>query len=257
MCSSDLVGSGDELGRLAEDFNRLAVTLERNEQLRRAFMADISHELRTPLAVLRGELEAIEDGVRPMSPESVKSLQGEVATLGKLVDDLYELSLADVGALTYRKTALDLAEPLTQALEGFRERLVERRIALETVLPPAGTLTVLADPDRLRQLFNNLLENTVRYTDPGGRLRVEARCERGRVRIDFQDSAPGVPEELLPRLFERLFRVEGSRSRAGGGAGLGLAICRSIVQAHDGEIDARPSPLGGVWVHVSLPEYRG
>jgi len=250
------VGSGDELGRLAEDFNRLAVTLERNEQMRRAFMADVSHELRTPLAVLRGELEAIEDGVRPLSAESVKSLQGEVATLSKLVDDLYELSLADVGALTYRKSALDLAEPLRQVLDGFRERLAGRDIALEVDLPAAEPLTVLADPDRLRQLFNNLLENVVRYTDPGGRLRVQGRRERGKVRLDFQDSAPGVPDELLPRLFERLYRVEASRNRARGGAGLGLAICRSIVEAHEGEISARPSPLGGVWIAVSLPEYR-
>ncbi len=247
------VTSRDELGRLAEDFDRLAVALERTEQTRRAFMADISHELRTPLAVLRGELEAIEDGVRPFTPASVASLQAEVATLSKLVGDLYELSLADAFALVYRKEVVDLADVLPSALDATRERLAERHIALEADLGPAP---VLADGQRLRQLFLNLLENVVRYTDPGGRVRVVCRREGDRVRVDVQDSAPGVPEALLGRLFERLYRVEGSRSRAHGGAGLGLAICRSIVLAHDGEITARPSPLGGLWIAMSFPVAR-
>ncbi|MEW5792235.1 sensor histidine kinase efflux regulator BaeS [Thermithiobacillus tepidarius DSM 3134] len=247
------VGARDELGQLAEDFNRLAHTLESNEQMRRRFMADISHELRTPLAVLRGELEALEDGVRALTPASLQSLQAEVAILSKLVDDLYQLSLADMGALNYRKVPVDIAHLLQVALEAYRERLAARRIALETALPDAGSLRVLGDPERLAQLFNNILENTVRYTDPGGRLRVSCRRDADRVHIDFQDSAPGVPAELLPRLFERLFRMEGSRNRASGGAGLGLAISQRIVEAHDGEIRARPSPLGGLWIAVAFP----
>jgi two-component system sensor histidine kinase BaeS len=246
------VSSRDEIGALAQDFNSLAQTLERNEQLRRAFVADISHELRTPLAVLRGELEAIEDGVRPLSPESLESLQVEVETLTKLVSDLYDLSLSDVGALTYRKVEVDVVEVLELALNAFRSRLADRRIALDAHLPNQP-LIVFADEDRLRQLFTNLLENALRYTDPDGVVKVDCRQIGRRVEIDFQDSAPGVPDESLPRLFERFYRVESSRNRASGGAGLGLAICKNIVEAHEGTLTARASPLGGLWIGITLP----
>ncbi len=249
------VSSRDEIGRLSADFNRLALALEKNDQMRRAFMADVSHELRTPLAVLRGELEAIEDGVRELTPEMLKSLQGEVATLGKLVNDLYELSLADIGALTYRMADVDVAELLRFRLRGFEDRLKERRIALEADIPN-HELIVSGDETRLQQLFSNLIENSIRYTNAGGRFRVSCRSERERVVIDLQDSEPGVPAELLPRLFERFYRVEGSRSRHSGGAGLGLAICKSIVEAHQGTIVARASPLGGLWISVTLPAPR-
>ena len=241
------VTSHDELGRLAEDFNRLAQALERNEELRRRFMADVSHELRTPIAVLRAGLEAIEDGVRPLTREAVALLHGEVAALGKLVEDLYQLALADVGALTYRKERIDLCEVLDQVMESF----AGRGLSLEKHFPHG--LPVLADADRLAQAFRNLLENSVRYTDAGGRVRVSARREGGRVAVDFEDSAPGVPAEALPKLFERFYRVEGSRSRANGGAGLGLAIVRSVVEAHGGTIEAGASPLGGLRVTISLP----
>jgi two-component system sensor histidine kinase BaeS len=245
------VTSEDELGRLAGDFNRLAESLERNETLRRRFMADVSHELRTPLAVLSGELEALEDGVRPLTRESLASLRAEIGALGKLVDDLNQLALADTGALAYRKETVDVVPLLAQALDSHRERLAEQGLAVETSWN--GAAPVFGDADRLRQMFRNLLENSARYTDRGGRVRVAARREGGRVRVDFEDSAPGVPGEALPQLFERFYRVDASRSRANGGTGLGLAICRSIAEAHDGEINATPSALGGLRVSVSLP----
>ena len=244
-------GSRDELGRLAVDFNRLAETLEHNETLRRRFMADVSHELRTPLAVASAELEALEDGVRPLSRESLASLRGEVTALGKLVDDLNQLALADVGALAYRKRRVDLAPLLEQALESFRERLAERGLAVDTALA-RGTI-VFGDADRLLAMLRNLLENSARYTDPGGRVRVSARREGERVIVEFDDSAPGVPVDALPHLFERFYRVDASRSRANGGSGLGLAICRSIAAAHDAEIGALGSPLGGLRVRITLP----
>jgi two-component system sensor histidine kinase BaeS len=246
------VVSRDEIGRLATDFNGLANTLERNERMRREFIADVSHELRTPLAVLRGELEAVEDGVRPLTTATVSSLQGEVRLLSKLVDDLYDLSLADVGALNYRRVPLDVADLLGGMLAAYRDRFAERDVALDEELP-ASEVTLLADEQRLRQLLGNLLENSLRYTDRGGRLVV--RCRRiGRdVAIDFEDSAPGVAPDLVPRLFERFYRVEGSRNRAHGGAGLGLAICRSIVEAHRGTITASSSRLGGLAIAIRLP----
>jgi two-component system sensor histidine kinase BaeS len=244
------VRSSDELGRLAADFNRLAEALEQNETLRRRFMADVSHELRTPLAVISGELEALEDGVRPLTRESLASLRTEVGALGKLVDDLNQLALADVGALTYRKRNVDAAALLEQALDSYRDRFAKRGLALEARCEPAA---VFGDADRLTQLFRNLLENAARYTDAGGRVQVTLRPENGRAVIHVDDSPPGVRAELLERLFERFYRVEGSRSRANGGAGLGLAICRSIVAAHGGDIAASPSPLGGLRISIGLP----
>jgi two-component system sensor histidine kinase BaeS len=246
------VSSSDEVGQLARDFNTMADTLQRNEQMRRDFMADVSHELRTPLGVLHGELEAMEDGVHTLGPASVKSLQAEVATMNKLVSDLYDLSLADVGALAYRKLDVDAADVLAATADVFGARFAERGITLETRLP-AAPLMVHADERRLQQLFNNLMENSVRYTDGGGCLQVEARREGGSVLIDLRDSAPGVRADRLARLFDRFYRVEASRSRASGGAGLGLAICQSIVKAHEGTIEARPSPLGGLWLAITLP----
>jgi len=245
------VESRDELGRLAEDFNRLAESLERHETLRRRFMADVSHELRTPLAVLSGELEALEDGVRPLTRQSLASLRSEVSALGKLVNDLNQLALADSGALAYRKETLDVVPLVAQALESHRERLAERALSVETAWN--GSARVFGDADRLRQMFRNLLENSTRYTDPGGRVRVAARRDGERVVVEFEDSAPGVPDEALPQLFERFYRVEESRSRSNGGSGLGLAICRSIAAAHGGDIAAAPSALGGLRVSVSLP----
>ncbi|GAL47955.1 TPA: two-component system sensor histidine kinase BaeS [Citrobacter farmeri] len=243
--------SADELGKLAQDFNQLASTLEKNQQMRRDFMADISHELRTPLAVLRGELEAIQDGVRKFTPESVASLQAEVGTLTKLVDDLHQLSMSDEGALAYQKTAVDLIPLLEVAGGAFRERFASRGLSLQYSLP--DSVTVFGDRDRLMQLFNNLLKNSLRYTDSGGGLRISAEQRDKRVLITFADSAPGVSDAQLQKLFERFYRTEGSRNRASGGSGLGLAICVNIVDAHNGHIHAAHSPFGGVSITVELP----
>lgn len=242
----------DEIGQLARDFNHLAHTLERNEALRREFVADVSHELRTPLAVLRGELEALEDGIRPLDQAAVASLQGEVARLGGLVDDLFELALSDAGALSYRMAPLDLGALLQRAADAHRPRLQAAGLELELSLPQVR-LPLLGDEARLLQLLDNLLENSRRYTDAPGLVRVGVQPRQDAFVVNLHDSAPGLPAELLPRLFERFFRAEGSRSRDTGGAGLGLAICRNIVQAHGGHIDAQASGLGGVWIQVTLP----
>lgn len=245
--------SSDELGQLARDFNSLAQTLEKNQQLRRQWVADISHELRTPLAVLRGEIEAMQDGVRPQTPQSLSMLHDEVMHLNGLVEDLYQLSLADINALSYRKEPTDLGETLRQAIEPFRGEFADRGIRLTCQIPAANDLLVPGDRRRLHQLFSNLLENALRYTDNSGELRLRVEQSADRITMHFEDTAPGVPPEMLERLFDRLFRVEGSRSRRTGGAGLGLALCKTIVEAHDGRIDARPSPLGGLWLEITLP----
>lgn len=246
------VSSTDELGRLAEDFNRLANSLERNERLRRDLMADVSHELRTPLAVLRGEIEALQDGLRQPDAATLASLQHEVVRLSALIDDLYDLSLADAGALSYRMDTLDLSDLTSNIVEGMRDRYARAGIALR--LEAAAGQWVQGDARRLEQLLSNLLENTLRYTDAPGQACVVVEPGRnGAVRLMIEDSAPGVSDEALPRIFERLFRVEGSRSRAHGGAGLGLAICRHIVLAHGGTIEAMASPLGGLRLELEFP----
>jgi two-component system, OmpR family, sensor histidine kinase BaeS len=243
----------DELGQLTRDFNELARKLESAEQARRAFLADISHELRTPLAVLKAELEALQDGVRSVTPEAVRSLQGEVQTLGALVDDLYDLAVADLGAATYHKEDVDLAALVRATLRVFAPRFAERTLAVDGSRISAQPVWVHADGRRLTQVVNNLLENSLRYTDPGGRVHVTVAAAGRHAVLDVEDSAPGVPAEALPRLFERLYRIEVSRNRELGGAGLGLSLCRSIVMAHDGEIGAHASALGGVRIHVRLP----
>lgn len=250
------VVSRDEAGQLADDFNRMAEKLASTEQLRRDFMADISHELRTPLAILRAELEALEDGIRAMDATSVRSLQAEVLSLTRLVDDLFELSLAEVGGPTYRREAVELGDLLDTAADTYRPRFTERGLQF-TLEQVSRGLTVTGDSRRLTQLLYNLFENSLRYTDPGGEVRVRARAEKAWVVIDVFDSAPDVPVGLHEQLFQRFYRVDTSRSRRSGGAGLGLAICRGIAQTHGGTLQAQPSPLGGLWLVLSLPRREG
>jgi two-component system, OmpR family, sensor histidine kinase BaeS len=244
--------SNDELGRLVDDFNRLGNALEKHEASRRNFMADVSHELRTPLAVLKGELEALEDGVRPISRERIQSLQAEVGLLAKLVNDIHDLSLADVGGLAYHFKPADLGRIVRDAVRIAQPRFTDRALAIDLRLP-SGAMPVRGDEERLAQLLGNLVENSLRYTDPGGTVRVSLRREGSHAVIDWEDSKPGVPAEALPRLFERLFRVDNSRNRGRGGSGLGLAICRSIADAHGGSIEARASELGGLRIWLRLP----
>jgi two-component system sensor histidine kinase BaeS len=247
------VTSRDELAQLALDFNALALALENNEKAHRHWVADISHELRTPLAVLRGEIEALLDGIRAPNRRAIQSLHAEAVHLSRLIDDLYQLSLYDVGTMTYRKAEVDLLPLLGQVVESFQTKFAEVGIRVGLLLPGGRTVMVFADRERLRQLFTNLLDNSLKYTDPGGRLEVAVMVAPGRVMIDFRDSAPGVPPDELPRIFERFHRGEASRCRESGGAGLGLAICRSIVEAHEGTIVAKASPLGGLWLAITLP----
>jgi len=143
-----------------------------------------------------------------------------------------------------------LLEDDVEAMSGEFER---RELALEFRSALDRPVTLQADPDRLSQLFRNLMQNSLRYTEAGGRLEITAAVQQGRLVLDFNDSAPGVPDEAYPHLFDRFYRVEASRSRAHGGAGLGLAICRNIVEAHDGTIEAGPSALGGLGIHIVLP----
>jgi len=241
----------DELGALARDFDHLAATLEQARDARRQWGADIAHELRTPLAILRGEIQALQDGVRAVTPQALDSLNHECERLGHLVEDLYTLALADAGALDYRFETLDLAELVRDTLDLQRRACADAGLELEAIVSAAPP--VRGDARRLGQLIDNLLSNARRYTDAPGRIRITLLGSGKQVRLVVEDTPPGVPASALPHVFERLYRVDTSRTRASGGAGLGLAICRAIVDAHDGRIEARASALGGLCVVIDLP----
>ena len=245
-------GSRDELGALADDFNRMAQTLENNERTRRAFMADISHELRTPLAVVQAEIEAIQDKIRSPSAESLSVMHHEVLQLNKLIGDLHALTLADAGTQQYRMVSLDLASLVRHSAASMHRRFQNANLSLQIDLPTMP-LFFHGDESRLLQLFSNLLENSLRYTDAGGKIMIKGKQQTDTITIVISDSAPGVGPDKLEHLFERFYRIEGSRSRASGGSGLGLAICRNIVAAHNGKIWAQTSALGGIDVHVQFP----
>ena len=245
----------DELAQLARDFNTLAATLGATRQARQQWIADIAHELRTPLAVLRAEIESLEDGVRPLNQSAVASLGYETARLSRLVEDLHILSTSDLGALSYYKEPVRLAEAIADVVEGQRRTADEKGLTIETQLDPGAR--VLADETRLSQVFANLLQNNLRYTDAPGTIAISSRREGASIMVQWEDTGPGVAQADLPRLTERLYRVESSRSRAGGGSGLGLAIAKAIVEGHGGTLSARASRLGGLAIEILLPAYTG
>lgn len=245
------VRRSDELGALAEDFNRMAAALEHSRATQQQWVGDIAHELRTPLAILNGELQALEDGIRNWTPQTRDSLQAEINRLTALVNDLHDVSLSEAGGLGYRRETTDLTAIVLRAIDSLEHRLADRGLTVQTEIPD-NSVTVYGDIRRLEQLVVNLLENSCRYTDRGGTVRIT--CTGGNpVRLCIEDSAPGVPEAALARLFDRLYRVESSRHREHGGSGLGLAICKGIVEAHGGTIRARPASLGGLSIEVELP----
>lgn len=241
----------DELGDLAEDFNHLAATLKSHETARRRWFADISHELRTPLAILQGEIESLIDGVRSVTPERIQSLHAEVITVNRLVEDLHQLSLADLGALSYRRETLNLAELAETAVNNHQGRFALKAISLKSRLD--SNLLIQGDPARLTQLLGNLLENSCRYTQAGGVCLMVLEKQGDQAQLTLEDSEPGVSEEHLEKLFDPLFRVDVSRSREHGGSGLGLAISKRIVEAHQGTITASRSSLGGLKISLLLP----
>ena len=246
----------DELGALARHFNALAERLDQAETARRQWVADTSHELRTPLAVLRAQLEAIQDGVRQATPASIDAMVLQVHALTKLIDELYALARVDVGELALRSEPLDLWQLAAAEAQAFSDRFQAASLTLDLTPPPAQSQSqrqVLADPDRMRQVVANLLENSLRYTARGGAVRLGAQVDGQHLRLVLDDSAPGVPTEALARLSERFYRVDASRSRRHGGAGLGLALSRRLLDAQGGCLEFSHSPLGGLRVTVSVP----
>lgn len=247
----------DEFGQLGNELNSLAASLNNQDQNHKQWMADTSHELRTPIAILRAQVEAFQDGVQEVTPKTLQVLHAEIMGLSKLVDDLHWLARFDVGNLKHSFIPIDVASTLQDVADIFDERFAEKGLTIDKSAISNESCTVYADNNRMRQVFINLLENSLRYTDQGGKLKLSMDKSPTAVVLRFDDSPPGIPEELLPKIFDRFFRVEASRSRELGGSGLGLAICKTIIEAHSGSITASKSELGGIRIEVILPTARG
>jgi len=244
----------DELGTLSRDYNELALTLEQNENIRKRWLANISHELRTPIAILRGELEAMLDKVRPISAKGIESANQEVIHLQRLVDDLHELTSADIGGLKYRKEKFDLTILLAEEEGKYLSYLKQTNLELKMQLSSQNAF-VYADETRICQLIENLLNNAVKYAGSGCKvwLKLDIDESNRQVKLIIEDNGSGVSDEHLSHLFEHLYRVDDSRNRETGGTGLGLSICAQIVKGHQGSICAEKSKMGGLAIIITLP----
>jgi two-component system sensor histidine kinase BaeS len=242
----------DEMGDLAQHINVMAKHLEASDHKRKKLMADLSHELRTPLTVMRAEVEAVIDGVRPLNMASIHSLEAEIHHLNKLVDDLHQLALVDAGDLRFQFIELNVAELLADIGQRFQARMQAAQLTLQIDVPSRQVM-MRADSGRLTQVIENLLENSLRYTDAGGQVLLRLTQQAGLLNICIEDSAPGLEAGQHQHMFERLYRGDQARSRLSGGSGLGLSICRSLVLAHRGEIHASASALGGVKMNLLFP----
>jgi signal transduction histidine kinase len=235
--------SKDELGELAATFNRMAHSLETQEILRRNLMADVAHELRTPLTGIQGTIEALQDGVFPVTAENLNAIHEGVLLLNRLVEDLRTLANAEAGQLPLERLPLELADLCGRRVAAFQPQALARQITL-TFQREAPTLTICGDGERLGQVLNNLLDNALRHTPAGGTVQLSLRPAPGCARLAVIDTGPGIAPADLPHLFDRFYRADGSRNRRTGGSGLGLAIARQLVHAHGGRIWAE-SPLAG------------
>lgn len=239
-------GARDELRELTEAFNNLVAGLERQEAWRRGMVADIAHDLRTPLAVLRSEIEAMQDGLATLDGAALTRLHGEVMMLSRLVNDLRTLSLAESGGLSLQPQPTEIAPLLQRVLESFTSRAAQAGVTLHLEPVPAG-LSAELDPDRISQLLGNLLDNALRYAAPG-EVELGAAEEEEGVRVWLRDHGPGLPPETTEHVFERFYRGDSARTRQppgadaradeGGGSGLGLAIAQAIAVAHGGRLEA-------------------
>lgn len=243
--------SRDEFGQLARDFNTLAQTLTDNRESRREWIVNIAHELRTPLTVMCGEIESIEDGVRQPTKEWQQRIGQKTRQLSALVNDLHQLALSDQGILVFNKLRIDLVSLIREQIDSHR--VTFEHIHLHVDLECENECWMMGDVNRLCQLFGNLLQNTLRYTDMPGHLRIRIWNENNQVFLTWEDSSPGVPSAVLGRLTDRLYRGDDSRNRAAGGSGLGLSIAKAITHAHEGVMEASLSTLGGLCWTLMLP----
>jgi signal transduction histidine kinase len=248
-------GGGKEVEELSEAFNALSANLERNEELRQNMVADIAHELRNPLATLRGQLELLQDGTIEYSREVADSLMEDAVLLSRIVEDLRQLSLADAGKIEFSFQAVDTAQILKDVFARFEHEATVCGVKLEPArgdeVPP-----VRADPARLAQVLGNLVGNSITHTPRDGKITAGARPSGAFVVFTVEDTGAGLSPEELPYIFDRLYRTDKSRARSTGGAGLGLSIAKSLVEAHGGRIWAESESGCGTAIHFTFPVYQ-
>lgn len=252
----DGVSRRDELGQLATNFNAMAASLQEQEALRRRLVSDLAHELRTPLSVVQGNLQALLDGVYPLSLDELRTVYNETELLVRLVHDLHELAQAEAGRLPLSVQRIDVADVLQPMANVFRKVADERSITLRVEPAPTG-MEVMADPDRLQQILHNLMGNALRHTPEGGSVTLAASIQpSGSVRIAVRDSGPGISPRDLPYIFNRFYQ-SGDRSphpdSYTAGAGLGLAIVKALAEAHGGEAGVESALGNGSTFWIDLP----
>jgi signal transduction histidine kinase len=244
---------GPEFAVLDHAFNRMAATLQGTERRRRELLADLAHELRTPVATLDSFLEGVEDGVIPATAATWQTLREQTARLRRLVDDVDAVSRAEERSLDLRREPIDLNVAVGAAVRASGARFHDKGVALDQVAGP-GAARVSADPDRLREILDNLLDNALRHTPAGGSVSVTVTTVPGRVAVTVADTGDGIAAEHLPHVFDRFYRADPARARATGGSGIGLTIARAVARAHDGDLTAASAGTGhGATFTLTLP----
>ena len=249
------ISSSGELDELGKSFNSMAAALNRDQQLRRNMVADIAHELRTPLTILQGNVEAMLDGLLPADRENLTSLHQETMLLKRLVDDLRTLSLAEAGQLEFQPGTTDLKKLASKVADDFRTQFTARNITV-SVEGPDSLPYAWVDSDRTEQVLRNLLSNAMHYTPDGGNIKVKLSPAAEGVVVSVIDTGIGISPDDLPRVFDRFYRADRSRTRSTGGSGLGLAIVKQLVESQGGEVWAESTPGKGSTFSFRVPYAR-
>ncbi len=242
----------DEVGQLAAAFNRMSLELGNLETSRRDLVANVSHELKTPITAIRAHLENLLDGVEEPNPEVLQVMLAQSERLGRLVEQLLDLSKLESGEVPLRREEVSLGPLVTQVMSEIEVASADRDVVVHSDVPD-DLPSIEADPERVHQVIFNLVDNAVRFTPEGGEVRIEAHRHNGAVEVSVADTGVGIPADALPRLFERFYRVDPARAREDGGTGIGLAIARSVVEAHGGTIRAESEIGHGSTFTFDLP----
>ncbi len=248
----DNATASDELGELAASFNQMAEKLEQNENIRRQLLGDVTHELRTPLTTIKGSMEALIDGVIEPEPAVFQQIHTEASRLQRLVEDLQEISRLEAGAFKLEPKPLSLPEVIAHTVALLQPQYDAKQVSLR--FTPANEVTVLADPDRLKQVLVNLLGNALQYTNSGGHVAISFDSRHHDAEVTITDDGIGLPADQLEHIFTRFYRVDKSRSRSRGGSGVGLTVTRTLVEAMGGTIHAESAGIGmGSTFRFTLP----
>jgi len=245
--------SGDEVGDMSASFNAMAEELEKREKSRRQLIADIAHELRNPLSIIQGNLEAWLDGVIEPNPKQIASVYDETVLLSRLITDLKDLSMAAAGQLILHQSSLDIGGLINAEASNMKKRCEEKRVSISTKLPQ-NLPSAFVDSDRIRQVLHNLLDNALRHTQSGGTIKISASADSaGWITICVADSGSGIHPGDLPYVFDHFYKADRSRQRGHGGAGIGLAIVKQLVEAHGGKVWVESRLKHGSSFYFTMP----